>query len=76
MIAIVFMLLGVLIGLLGSSLVRRRPTVTGSRPMLAELRETLDGMERDYRIRVATAELERTGPPVQRYSGGAAGGRV
>jgi hypothetical protein len=57
MIAILCLLFGLLFGVFGSTLVRHRASSSSS--MLADLRETLEGMERDYRLRVATEELSR-----------------
>jgi hypothetical protein len=58
MITIVLLLLGVLVGAIGGTLVRRHSSVTSSL-MLTDLRDTLEEMERDYRIRVATEELSQ-----------------
>jgi hypothetical protein len=58
MIIAVLILFGVLLGLLGGELVRRA-TANAGNPMLDGLRATLEEMERDYRLRVATDDLTR-----------------
>jgi hypothetical protein len=58
MIIAVLILFGVLLGLLGGELLRRATAKAGN-PMLDGLRSTLEEMERDYRLRVATDELTR-----------------
>lgn len=58
MITIALLLLGVLVGAIGGTLARRHSAATSSR-MLTDLRDTLEEMERDYRLRVATEELDR-----------------
>jgi hypothetical protein len=59
----VLILFGVLLGVLADALSRRASARAGN-PMLDSLRTTLDEMERDYRLRIATEELNRdTAPP-------------
>jgi hypothetical protein len=58
-IAILLILVGLLVSLLGVQLIRRRPVGSAN---LAHLRRTLEAMERDYRLRVATDELTRQPP--------------
>jgi DNA-binding GntR family transcriptional regulator len=58
MIIAVLILFGVLLGLLGGELIRRATAKAGN-PMLDALRATLEEMERDYRLRVATEDLTR-----------------
>ena len=59
MIAILVIFVGLLVSLVGMQLARRRPAAGSA--ALADLRRTLEEMERDYRLRVATDELTR--PP-------------
>jgi hypothetical protein len=63
MIPILVILVSLLVTLVGVQLARRRPP-TGS-PTLADLRRTLEAMECDYRLRVATEELTRQTPTLR-----------
>jgi hypothetical protein len=58
----VLILFGVLLGVLADAL-GRRATARAANPMLDSLRTTLEGMERDYRLRVTTEELNRDTAP-------------
>jgi hypothetical protein len=63
MIIVLLILLGVVLGVVGSE-AARRATASAHNPMLDGLRHKLEEMERDYRLRVATEELTRDTAPV------------
>ena len=65
LILLLMVLIGVFVGAAGNELVRRHGMRAGN-PVLADLRETLAEMERDYRLRVATAEFEEDIRPLDR----------
>lgn len=65
LILLLMVLIGVFLGAAGNELVRRHHARAGN-PALEDLRETLAEMERDYRLRVATAELEQDTRPLDR----------
>ena len=66
MIAVALLLLGMALGVLVGAALRHR-VPAASNPMLIALRDMLETMERDYRLRVATEELDRPArPPLDR----------
>ena len=63
MITSLLTLLGFVLGVLATE-AAHRATAAAHTPTLARLREQLEEMERDYRLRVATEELTRDTAPV------------